>query len=56
MAPFLSIFLLTREAKSLNLAQVFRLTDTQAETMFRNIRWGETDGAPMPELRLPQRL
>ncbi len=40
-------FLLTREAKNLNLAQVFRMTDAQAETMLRNIRWVETDGAPV---------
>ena len=37
-------FLLTRKAKSLSLAQVFRLTDAEAETTFRNIRWADTQG------------
>jgi transposase-like protein len=37
-------FLLSKSAKSLSLAQVFRLTDLEAETMFRKIRWAETDG------------
>lgn len=40
-------FLLTRPAKSLSLAQVFRMTDEDAETMFRNVRWVETNGAPV---------
>ena len=40
-------FLLTRPAKSLTLAQVFRLTDAQAETEFRTLRWPATDGAPV---------
>ena len=40
-------FLLTRPAKSLTLAQVFRLTDAQAETEFRVVRWPATDGAPV---------
>ena len=37
-------FLLSRKAKTLSLAQVFRLTDAEAETMFREIRWTETKG------------
>ena len=37
-------FLLSRSAKTLSLAQVFRLTDLEAETMFRKVRWAETDG------------
>ncbi len=37
-------FLLSHSAKSLSLAQVFRLTDLEAETMFRKVRWAETDG------------
>ena len=40
-------FLLTRRAKTLSLAQVFRMTDAEAETLFRNVRWPETDGAPV---------
>ncbi len=40
-------FLLTRPAKSLNLAQVFRMSDQEAETVFRAVRWTETDGAPV---------
>ena len=40
-------FLLTRNAKSLNLAQVFRMSDADAETLFRNVRWPETNGAPV---------
>ena len=37
-------FLLSRSAKSLSLAQVFRLTDLEAETLFRKVRWADTDG------------
>ena len=40
-------FLLSRRAKTLSLAQVFRMTDAEAETLFRNVRWPETDGAPV---------
>jgi transposase-like protein len=40
-------FLLSRPAKTLSLAQVFRMTDTEAEAMFRKVRWPETDGAPV---------
>jgi hypothetical protein len=40
-------FLLSRPAKTLSLAQVFRMTDTEAEAMFRKVRWSETDGAPV---------
>jgi hypothetical protein len=39
-------FLLSRPAKTLSLAQVFRMTDAEAEAMFRKVRWPETDGAP----------
>jgi hypothetical protein len=38
-------FLLSRPAKTLSLAQVFRMSDTEAEAMFRKVRWPETDGA-----------
>lgn len=37
-------FLLSRPAKTLSLAQVFRMSDAEAETMFRKVRWPETDG------------
>ncbi len=37
-------FLLSRKAKSLSLAQVFRLSDAEAEVMFRQVRWTATDG------------
>ncbi len=40
-------FLLTRQAKTLSLAQVFRMTDVEAETAFRAVRWPETEGAPV---------
>jgi len=40
-------FLLSRPAKTLSLAQVFRMTDTEAEAMFRKVRWPETYGAPV---------
>src|SRR6202795_3254994 len=40
-------FLLSRPAKTLSLAQVFRRTDTEAEAMFRKVRWPETDGEPV---------
>src|SRR5437762_1745883 len=38
-------FLLSRKAKTLTLASVFRMTDTEAETTFRQMRWGDTGGA-----------
>jgi transposase-like protein len=37
-------FLQSKAARSLSLAQVFRMTDGEAETAFRKIRWSETDG------------
>jgi transposase-like protein len=37
-------FLLSRQAKSLTLAQVVRMTDAEAETMFRAVRWPDTNG------------
>jgi transposase-like protein len=40
-------FLLSRPAKTLSLAQVFRMTDTEAEVMFRKVRWPETNGEPV---------
>src|ERR1700735_3139375 len=40
-------FLLSSRAKTLSLAAVFRMTDEQAETAFRSVRWEETNGAPV---------
>src|SRR3981189_2788507 len=40
-------FLLSRTAKTLSLAQVFRMTDGEAETTFKNLRWADTNGAPV---------
>ncbi|MDZ4775623.1 MAG: IS1595 family transposase [Alphaproteobacteria bacterium] len=40
-------FLTTSRARTLSLATVFRMSDEQAETMFRSLRWPETDGAPI---------
>jgi hypothetical protein len=40
-------FLLSKAAKTLTLAQVFRMTDAEAETMFCRVRWADTDGAPV---------
>jgi Transposase zinc-ribbon domain len=40
-------FLLSAAARSLNLAQVFRMTETEAEAEFRKVRWPETNGEPV---------
>ena len=40
-------FLLSSTAKSLNLVQVMRMTDDQAEALFRKVRWPETKGEPV---------
>jgi transposase-like protein len=40
-------FLLSRRAKSLTLAAVFGMSDAEAETLFRDLRWPETDGEPV---------
>jgi hypothetical protein len=40
-------FLLSRQAKTLSLAEVFRMTDAQAETTMMRIRWADTDGQPV---------
>jgi transposase-like protein len=37
-------FLLSSAAKTLSLAQVFRMTDLEAETVFRKVRWHSTQG------------
>src|SRR4051794_40454628 len=40
-------FLLSSAAKTLTLAQVMRMTDAEAETTFRAVRWADTAGAPV---------
>jgi transposase-like protein len=40
-------FLLSRRAKTLSLATVFRMSDAEAEKVFRDVRWPDTDGAPV---------
>src|SRR5258708_22053743 len=40
-------FLLSKAAKTLSLAQVFRMSDADAEATFKNIRWADTNGAPV---------
>jgi transposase-like protein len=45
--PVSQHFLLSKAAKTLSLAQVFRLSDEEAEAMFRRVRWPETEGEPV---------
>jgi transposase-like protein len=40
-------FLLSRPAKTLSLAQVFRMSDAEAEAMFCKVRWPDTEGKPV---------
>jgi transposase-like protein len=40
-------FLLSRAAKTLSLAQVFRMTEAEAEATFKALRWPATNGAPV---------
>jgi transposase-like protein len=40
-------FLLSPHAKTLSLAQVFRMSDAEAEAMFCKVRWPETEGKPV---------
>lgn len=40
-------FFLSKTAKTMSLAQVFRLTDAEAETAFKNIRWADKNGTPV---------
>jgi transposase-like protein len=40
-------FLLSKTAKTLSLAQVFAMTDGEAEATFKLVRWPETDGKPV---------
>jgi transposase-like protein len=45
--PMSQHFLLSKEAKTLSLATVFRMSDADAEMTFRKLRWNETEGAPV---------
>jgi transposase-like protein len=40
-------FLLSAKARTLSLASVLRMTDLEAETLFRSIRWPATGGMPV---------
>jgi transposase-like protein len=40
-------FLLSRQAKSLSLAEVFRMTDRQAEATMMKVRWADNEGQPV---------
>ena len=40
-------FLLSSAAKTLNLAKILRMSDAEAETAFRALRWAETNGEPI---------
>ncbi len=40
-------FLLSPAAKTLSLKKVLRMSEDQARTAFRNIRWADTDGEPV---------
>jgi transposase-like protein len=40
-------FLLSKAAKTLSLASVFRMTDEEAEQTFMTVRWADTKGEPV---------
>jgi transposase-like protein len=40
-------FLLSSAARSLSLAKIMRMRDAEAETLFANIRWADTQGEPV---------
>jgi transposase-like protein len=40
-------FLLSKAAKTLSLAQVFRMSDAEAEAMFCKVRWPDNEGKPV---------
>ena len=40
-------FLLSPVAKTLSITKVLRMSDSEAETAFRSIRWAETNGEPV---------
>ncbi len=39
-------FLLSSATKTLSLVKIMRMSDREARTAFRNIRWADTDGEP----------
>lgn len=40
-------FLLSSRARTLSLAHVMRMSDVEVETTFRELRWADTNGAPI---------
>src|SRR5271156_1425815 len=40
-------FLFSRQAKTLSLASVFRMSDDEAERTFKGVRWADTAGEPV---------
>jgi transposase-like protein len=40
-------FLQSKAARTLSLAEVFRMSETEAETAFRKVRWSDTEGQPV---------
>jgi hypothetical protein len=40
-------FFLSRQAKTLTLGHVVRMSDAECEAMFKQVRWPDTDGAPV---------
>jgi transposase-like protein len=40
-------FLFSRQAKTISLAQVLRMSDADAESMMKRIRWADTAGEPI---------
>ena len=40
-------FLLSASARTLSLAQIMRMSDAEAETLFASIRWASTNGEPV---------
>ena len=50
-------FLLSTSARTLSLAKVLRMSNSEAETLFASIRWPDDQGrAGLPGLRLPETL
>ncbi len=47
MTPMGQHFLLSKAAKTLTLASVFRMSDAEAEATFCKVRWPETGGKPV---------
>jgi transposase-like protein len=45
--PVAQHFLLSRAAKTLSLASVFRMSDAEAEATFKAVRWPDTQGEPV---------